>query len=274
MTAWIVLGKNGFLGRRLMQALPEARGFGRTEIDLRKAVVLDVPADAVVVFASGLTPEHCRTIDGFNDNVAMAANVARWLETRAIRKLVYVSTDGVYPMIDRAVTEETPAEPDNFYTISKHAAERLLEAVCRARQIPLVIARPSAIYGAGDTHNSYGPNRFARSIVAEKSVKLFGEGEERRDHIHVDDVARLIARLGASDATGTYNLVTGESASFGEVVRILREAAPFPVTVSSQPRKGPITHRWYDAARLRCACPDFAFTDLKSGLKELLQEAK
>jgi nucleoside-diphosphate-sugar epimerase len=46
----------------------------------------------------------------------------------------------------------------------------------------------------GDPHNGYGPNRFRRLAAAGQEIVLFGGGEERRDHVLVDDVARDASR--------------------------------------------------------------------------------
>ena len=52
----------------------------------------------------------------------------------------------------------------------------------------LCILRPTLIYGPGDTHNGYGPNRFINLALKNKSIPIFGNGEEKRDHIFVEDV--------------------------------------------------------------------------------------
>ena len=63
------------------------------------------------------------------------------------------------------VTEASAVEPADFYALAKYAGERVLANVCGAAKIPLVIVRPTGVYGPGDTHNSYGPNRFISQIM-------------------------------------------------------------------------------------------------------------
>jgi len=61
-----------------------------------------------------------------------------------------------------------------------------------AGSIPLAILRPTLVYGAGDPHNGYGPNRFRRLASANQPIVLFGEGEERRPAVlaGVDELLR------------------------------------------------------------------------------------
>ena len=54
------------------------------------------------------------------------------------------------------------------------------------------------MYGPGDPHGAYGPNAFARSLARERGLRLFGSGEEERDHIYVDDAAQIIGSLVAA----------------------------------------------------------------------------
>ena len=137
---------------------------------------------------------------------------------------------------------------------------------CRAAGIPLAILRPAALYGAGDTHDSYGPNRFLRTAREEGRIALFGEGEEQRDHVFVDDAAALVTAVLERSSTGVLNVATGSAVSFravAEAVAGLVDGA----AVEGSPRRGPITHRHFDVAATRAAFPTFAWTPYEEGLR-------
>ena len=72
------------------------------------------------------------------------------------------------------------------------ARELMLKATVKA---PLVVVRSTLINGEGDPHSGYGPNRFRRLAAAGQEIVLFGEGEERRDHVLIDDVAEIVCRV-------------------------------------------------------------------------------
>jgi nucleoside-diphosphate-sugar epimerase len=197
----------------------------------------------------------------------MALNVGRYVEGHPFRKVVCVSSDAVYPMSDEVVTEASPVAPADFYALAKYAGETVLATVCGAAKIPLAIVRPTGVYGADDTHNSYGPNRFITQILADRKVSIFGEGEDVRDHVYVVDIAEAIVGLAASDATGLFNVASGESRTFGSIVDQLQELSPVDFEVVKLPKSGGASRRDFDVSRLREALPDLSLTPFEEGLR-------
>ena len=272
----VVLGATGFLGQAIGAALEQAgaevHGFSSKTLDLTDRAafgVLDGLAgpETTLIFASAVTPDKGRTVDALDANLQMAMNVGRYLEGHPFRKVVYVGSDAVYPMSDEVVTEASPVEPADFYALAKYAGERVLANVCGSAKIPLAIVRPTGVYGAGDTHNSYGPNRFISQIQSDGKVSLFGEGDDIRDHVYLDDVAAAVAGLAASDATGVVNIASGESRSFGSIVEQLQAISPVPFEVVNLPKSGGTSRRDFDIGRLRAALPDLTLTPFEEGLR-------
>lgn len=281
MTAWparaVILGASGFLGRALPAHLSELEVVAppSSTLDLTRRedlAALDSVLDpsTALIFAAALTPDRGQSPATLLANVTMAANLAAYLEGRGLGHLTYVGSDAVYGFDADPVTESTPVAPGSYYALAKYTAERVMEYAARAAGIPLLVLRVTGVYGPGDPHGGYGPNAFARSIARDRTVRIFGAGEEQRDHVYVDDVARLVVALLRSRATGLYNVATGQSRSFAEVLEVIRRLLPYEVRVTSVPRAGAITHRRYDTARLARAAAGFAFTPLEQGLRATL----
>ena len=131
---------------------------------------------------------------------------------------------------------------------------------------PIAVLRPTLIYGAGDPHNSYGPNRLRRMAHREGRITLFGEGEETRDHIYIDDVVALIELVLQLRSSGLLNLASGHSVSYAEPPRWWRRCARSRLRSRGSPRQNPITHRAFDVTALHRSFPTFVFTPLKDGL--------
>jgi UDP-glucose 4-epimerase len=270
----IVLGHSGFIGRPLFSELNarglDAQGFSSRELNLRDSNALNVldalmSPETTLFVCAALTPDRGATLDTCVDHISMTANLARYLAQHDLRKCIFVSSDAVYPMVDEPVDETTRVAPEGAYPVAKYTSERLMEMGLKGRGTPLLIVRPTGVFGPGDTHNSYGPNRFVRTSIADHSVRLFGEGEETRDHIFVQDLVRILADLADADVTGILNIATGTSRSFGSVVEALRALASFEVV--NAPRSGPITHRTFNVAGLRSALPNLWFTPFEEALR-------
>src|SRR5258705_4922250 len=121
-----------------------------------------------------------------------------------------------------------------------------MDWAARAASVPLLALRVTGVYGPGDPHASYGRNAFARSLVRDRSVRIFGAGEEERDHIFVDDVAAIAAGLLRTGAAGVYNLAHRQSRAFGELAETIRGLVPYGVDVANVVRQCASTHRPVD----------------------------
>ncbi len=80
-----------------------------------------------------------------------------------------------------------------------------------------------ATYGAGEKHKrdiASVPYLFARSILNGKSPEVFGDGEQRRDFIYIDDCANAIVKL-AEEAEGVIDVGSGNPISFNKIVGVI-----------------------------------------------------
>ena len=169
------------------------------------------------------------------------------------------------------ITEETPAIPTDLYGAMHRTRELMLLNEVKA---PLAILRYCAVYGAGDTHNSYGPNRFVRQARKDGRIALFGEGEETRDHLHIADAAAITMQVIRHGSAGFANVVSGRSVTFREVAELVVAGAGRPVAIASSPRQSAVTHRHFDNAGLVRAFPGMRFTPLADGLAALVADSK
>ena len=264
----VLLGAQGFLASRLRTALEQSkisvRAIGSREIDLAPVGAADALAAQLtegdaIVFLSAITPDKGKGIDALMRNVRMAEQVCAALARVRPGHVVYISSDAVYRETEPFIDEQGPADSASLYGTMHALRERMLMASLDANT-PLAILRPTLIYGPGDTHNSYGANRFMRAALADRRITLFGEGEEQRDHVFIDDVIRLLQAVVERRSSGVLNLVTGQSISFGDLARKVAAIAG-GIPVEGKPRAaGPILHRHYDPTALFRSFPDFQMT--------------
>lgn len=98
--------------------------------------------------------------------------------------------------------------------------------------------------GENDPHNSYGPNRFIRSAKKNKIIKIFGNGEELRDHIHVKDIANTVIAILKLKKFEDINIVTGKAISFAYIAKQIQLKYK-QVNVVKIKRKGAIPHNGF-----------------------------
>jgi UDP-glucose 4-epimerase len=271
----VILGARGFVAPALSAGLA-ADGIrvlvvGSGAVDLcdpssaARIASLIEPGDAVVM-AAALTPEKGRDAATMIRNMRMAEHVAAALQGRAAAQLVYFSSDSVYESQPSPIRESTPAAPVDLYGLMHRAREVALGEAAAKAGLPFCVLRPCAIYGPGDTHNSYGPNRFIRTSLKEGRIQVFGLGEETRDHVYIADVVALTKAAIARRSAGMLNVVSGETISFGDLARKIVALTGGKSAVESLPRKGAVTHRVFDASGMRASFPGHVPTRLDAGL--------
>jgi nucleoside-diphosphate-sugar epimerase len=207
----------------------------------------------------------------FLDNIAIVRTVVEALAKAPLPHVVNISSDAVYADSPDPLTEKSCASPGTLHGAMHLSREVMLAAEVKA---PLAILRPSLLYGAQDPHNGYGPNRFRRLAAKGDDIVLFGEGEERRDHVFIEDVAEIVARVILMRSKGVLNVATGEVHSFREVAEKVVACSGRRVAIKASPRSGPMPHNGYrafDIAACRKAFPDFRYTLLEHGLKKAQQ---
>jgi len=272
----VIIGAGGFVGGAIGDQLAADKipilPLTRKELDLLKpeaSATLQrlLRADDSVVFVSALAPTRNNAM--LIDNLRMAEAVCAALAAQPVAHLAYISSDAVYSDDDNPVTERSCQQPSSLHGAMHLAREIMLHTTVK---LPLAILRPTLIYGAEDPHNGYGPNRFRRLAAKGEAITLFGNGEEKRDHVLVDDVATLASAVLHYRSKGALNIATGRSASFREVAEMVVALSPRSVEIRGTPRQNPITHRHFDITDCLKAFPEFHYIPLRDGLARVAKE--
>jgi UDP-glucose 4-epimerase len=282
----VLLGHTGYIGSRLAAAFSAAApgvplvGRSAPSLDLTRkdsAAALEdlIDSECALVVCAAIKKQLGDSPDFFAQNLAIALNISRAVAARPPRRVVFFSSAAVYgeDVQHGAITETTSVQPTSFYGIGKFTAERLLvRAAAQAPGASLLVLRPALVYGPREPADYYGPSGFLRQALAGSPITLWGDGEELREFLFVDDVVALTIRLTLGDAVGVLNVVSGTSYTYTQALAAVTEVIGRQAVVASRPRsKQKVDHR-FDPARLLHECPGFEFTPMNEGLRRVAAE--
>ena len=175
-----------------------------------------------------------------------------------------------------AVPEDAPADPRNVYAATKLHQEHLAAAFAREAGVPVTALRYHNVYGPRmprDTPYAGVASIFASAYAAGRAPRVFEDGGQLRDFVHVRDVARanVLALTADEPVPGAFNVCSGTPRSIADMARALGAAhgdgAAAPV-VTGQYRLGDVRHVFADPSAAADRLGFAAREDFAAGMAE------
>ena len=270
----LVTGASGFVGRPALGALA-ARGFdvhavargapddATPGITWHAADLLDAARRRSVVDAVGAS--HLLHLAWYaepgafwsaRENAAWVAATVALVDEFALaggRRATLAGTCAEYDWTAPGpLAEDAPLAPATYYGTCKDATRRVVEGLAAAAGLSLAWGRIFFVFGPGEDARRLVAG-VARALVAGERAAT-SAGAQRRDFLHVDDVAGAFAALLDSPVEGAVNIASGEAASVRAVAEALAQAAGRPdlLDVGAVPRRaGEPEEIVADVSRLR-----------------------
>ena len=212
-------------------------------------------------------------------NVEGTVNVLSAAQAHGVPRVVNTSTGGAIYGEGRQLPapEDHPVAPEAPYGLSKFCAEQYCEIFTRLHGLSTVSLR----YG-----NVYGPRQdplgeagviaiFCGKLLERQKATIFGDGEQTRDYVYVDDVVDANLRAAESDAAGPINIGLGREKSVLDIVAILDANAPGGFQPEHAPeRPGEVQHIALDTSRAREELGWEAKVELEEGLRRTLDSLR
>lgn len=161
-----------------------------------------------------------------------------------IKKFLMPSSAAVYGNLDTLpLNENMIGNPSSFYGLTKLTTEHYLRIYHEAFGLPYVCYRYSNVFGPRQGNGGEGGviSIFAKAIVQDSPIIIYGDGKQTRDFIYVDDVVEANILGMQHQVIGIYNVSTGISSSVNLLVDEFRNISGKDIeVVYDKPRLGDI----------------------------------
>jgi UDP-glucose 4-epimerase len=178
---------------------------------------------------------------------------------------------------DLPLGEDAERRPDAPYGQSKLAAEGYVDLYARLHGLSAVALRLGNVYGPRqDPHGEAGVVAiFCGALLDGTAPKVFGDGKQTRDYIHVDDVVAAFLAAAGSEATGAFNIGTGREADVFAVGQAIAAAYDAEFSPDMAPaRAGEVQRIAIDSGRAAAELGWRAEIGLEDGLARTARWAR
>jgi len=276
----LIVGKNSYVGEFLRDHFT-AQGARVSAIGSSDCNFLD--PEQVRKFFKGLGKEPLTILflavinknvrnsyPAFLDNVQMAWNLVSNLRDMNVESLIYFSSVDVYGQSPKLpMTEATSLDPDTWYGLSKLTSEWIVREESNSNCATCILRLPG-IFGRSLKDRSV-IGRLISSIRENGKANIEGDGAVLRDYVFAPDLCRVVERLIARKARGTFNLATGTSISLRQILATIRETLGVDFEVVHLPANVERNFDMcYDTTRLSAALGEFDFSPLQAGIRSYL----
>ncbi len=294
----LVTGGAGFIGRSVVAGLVAAgaavrlvdRDVSETDQVEVEAVRGDLADPAVrdkavtpeltgIVHLAALTsvlgslkqPAHVHQV-----NVEATAGLLELARQRGVRRFLMSSTNAVVGDVGlETIDEDRPLRPLTPYGATKAAAEMLLSGYAGGYGMLTCALRLTNVYGPGMARKDSLVPRIMRAIRSGSPLQVYGDGAQRRDFVHVDDVVAGLLSAWQRSVTGSVIIGSGRSVSVLDVIAKAQDVTGQPVKVEHvDPKPGEMPAVVVSIDKARRVLGYEPSVDLAQGLKTVWSEFK
>ncbi|MEQ4725168.1 NAD-dependent epimerase/dehydratase family protein [Nonomuraea sp. B19D2] len=267
----MVTGAQGFIGRNLCKSLVD-HGIAITRVDnLSVTPVVAPPGDFNPISVEDLKPADLSCTDlvfhlaahksvplSFNQksaerNLTADHHLLRIAGEAGVPRIFIASSCEVYGEAGGALnSEEDLAAPRSPYAVSKLAAEHLARVYSSIyKDSRFTALRFFNVYGWDEGRDAVIPG-FVTCALEGRPLQIEGDGEQRRDFSHIDDIIRVLMRIiNCSELPPILNIGSGRSYSVNEVMKIIGSLCPEIIVNWTLGRVNEITEFRADTSTLR-----------------------
>ena len=211
-------------------------------------------------------------------NVNGTLNLLKASLDSEVKRFVQASSASVYgDAKSLPIVEETPPKPISPYAVSELAAENYARAFHEVYGLETVCLRYFNVYGPRQSYSPYtgAITIFMNQLMSNEPITIFGDGEQTRDFVYVEDVAsaNLLALTRKGAAGEAFNIATGTGTSVNTLVKILKDIVgkSSMKLLRTEPKPGEIKHSVASIEKARRILDYKPVFGIETGLKQLVR---
>lgn len=274
----IVLGGTGLIGTSITRLL-KSQGIrtttlGRKEIDLEKPQAEQTLAkiltfNSTLITIAGVAP--VKNPNDFKRAVLINEVIAKAIKLSPVYQVINISSDSVFGSCTTEITELSCRAPESLYGIAHLARELLLADA--AKSAPFANIRPTLLFGDNFFNSGYSANTFLNQMISGGPLNIFGEGEEERDHVWLEDVSRLVLKIVEHRSYGSINAASGYCLSYMDIAEYISKLRVPALPIHSQKRNSGVhsLRRCFNNQETFNSFPDFVYTPPKEAFRIISQ---
>ncbi|MFD2043803.1 NAD-dependent epimerase/dehydratase family protein [Ornithinibacillus salinisoli] len=207
-------------------------------------------------------------------NVLGLANILQLSQKYGTEKVVFASSAAVYGLNEEIpLKEESTCDPISLYGINKWIGELYCKKWEEVYGLSTLCFRFSNVYGPKQGTAGEGGviSIFTNRVLQQKDVIVYGDGEQTRDFIYVQDVANAILRGVESNLSGIYNLSTNQEVSINELINSLSKMGKVQNVIYDDPKPGDIKNSRLRNSKIKQDLDWVPLHSLEEGLEKTFQ---
>ena len=262
-----------------VQAVDPRANFILADLLNQKKLEQILPAhDIVIHMASFIEVDQSvkKPVEFVENNIVGTVKLLEAMKNSGIKKIIFSSSACVYGRpFKLPITEDDPQSiPENPYGLTKVTMEQLCILYHRLFGFDVIILRYFNPYGPGELHNpeTHAIPNFIKATLSKKSIPLFWKGEQVRDFVYINDLAKAhILPLNLS-GLHIYNVGTETGVKVIDVIKIIFELIGYEVPLNDKgERKGDINNLVASAQKIKKELGWKAEVSLEEGLKRTIE---
>ena len=248
--------------------------------DFEAALACAPDMDVIVHLAAntGVAPSVEDPRADMEANVVGTFNVLEAARRHGVARFVFASSGAPIGEVEPPIHEELAPHPVSPYGASKLAGEGYCSAYHRSFGLDTVALRFGNVYGPGSGHKNSVVAKFIKQALNGATLEIYGDGQQTRDFIYIDDLSRAILLAATKPSVGghTFQIATHSETTVSEIVDLLRNVfeangLPFAEVIHTAPRIGDVKRNFSDTSKAKAMMGWSAETFLADGLEKTLR---